>query len=132
MKENRIRQALRLALVTALLPFAVGSSAQGAMHWKGTVSRAPEPMPSASSAIDWMAERHPEVPLVVAGFSFGAWTGLPVGCADSRVSHVVGLGTPLRAFNMDMSGCLKPKLFVHGTNASFSSSRRSNVDCVSA
>ena len=48
MKENRIRQACRLALVTALLPFAVGSSAQSAMHWKGEVSRAPLPVPSAS------------------------------------------------------------------------------------
>ena len=47
MKENRIRQACRLALVTALLPFAVGSSAQSAMHWKGTVSRAPQPATSA-------------------------------------------------------------------------------------
>ena len=48
MKENRIRQACRLALVTALLPFAVGSSAQSAMHWKGAVSRAPQPATSAT------------------------------------------------------------------------------------
>jgi alpha/beta superfamily hydrolase len=71
------------------------------------------------AAVDWLAAQHPEVPLVVAGFSFGAWTGLPVGCADPRVSHVVGLGTPLRAFNVDLSACTKPKLFVHGANDEF-------------
>ena len=42
MKEHHIRQACRLALFTVLLPFTVGTSAQGAMHWKGTVSRAPQ------------------------------------------------------------------------------------------
>ena len=47
MKEHRIRLSWRLALATALLPFAVGSTAQSAMHWKGTVSRAPSPAPSA-------------------------------------------------------------------------------------
>jgi len=44
MKEHRIRHACRLALVSALLPLAVGTSAQSAMHWKGTVSRAPQPL----------------------------------------------------------------------------------------
>lgn len=72
------------------------------------------------AAIDWMAERHPDVPLVVAGFSFGAWTGLPVGCADPRVSHLVGLGTPLRALKLnELDSCTKPKLFVHGTADEF-------------
>ena len=49
MKEHRIRHACGLALATALLPFAVGTSAQSAMHWKGTVSRAPQPAPSATT-----------------------------------------------------------------------------------
>lgn len=72
------------------------------------------------SAIDWLAERHPDVPLVVSGFSFGSWTGLPVGCADPRVSHVVGLGVPVRAFDINgLSSCTKPKLFVQGTNDEF-------------
>jgi alpha/beta superfamily hydrolase len=71
------------------------------------------------AAIDWRAARHPNVPLVVAGFSFGAWTGMQVGCADARVTHVVGLGTPLRAMSLDLSGCRKPKLFVHGTRDEF-------------
>lgn len=48
MKERRIRHACRLALVSALLPLAVGTSAQSAMHWKGTVSRPPQPLQAAT------------------------------------------------------------------------------------
>ena len=73
-----------------------------------------------AAAVDWLAARHPGVDLVVAGFSFGAWTGLPVGCADPRVTHVVGHGTPVRAVNLtELRSCAKPKLFVHGTNDEF-------------
>ena len=72
------------------------------------------------SAIDWLAGRHPDVPLVVAGFSFGSWTGMPVGCADERVSHIVGLGVPVRALKLnELAGCMKPKLIVQGTNDEF-------------
>ena len=71
------------------------------------------------AAVDWLAERHPDVDLVVAGFSFGAWTGLPVGCADPRVTHVVGLGVPMRAYTPELTTCKKPKLLVHGTRDEF-------------
>lgn len=72
------------------------------------------------AAIDWMAERHPNIPLVVAGFSFGSWTGLPVGCADPRVSHVVGLGVPVRVFShTELNSCTKPKLLIQGTEDTF-------------
>ena len=68
------------------------------------------------AAIDWLAEQHPGAELVVAGFSFGAWTGLPVGCADPRVSRLVGIGTPVRVLQLtELYSCTKPKLFVHGT-----------------
>jgi alpha/beta superfamily hydrolase len=68
------------------------------------------------AAIDWVAAEHPDAEIVVAGFSFGAWTGLPVGCADTRVSRLVGIGTPVRAYQLtELLSCYKPKLFVHGT-----------------
>jgi alpha/beta superfamily hydrolase len=72
------------------------------------------------TAVDWLAERHPDIPLIVAGFSFGAWTGMPVGCAHPNVSHVVGLGVPVRAFKLnEMTTCSKPKLIVQGTSDEF-------------
>ena len=38
------------------------------------------------------------LPLVVAGFSFGARVGLRVACADARVELVVPAGTPVAWF----------------------------------
>ena len=68
-----------------------------------------------AAALDWLAARHPDVPLVVAGFSFGCAIGLPVGARDPRVSHLVGIGTPTDRFDFDaLAGTTKPKLFVQG------------------
>ena len=69
------------------------------------------------SALDFLKQKFPGVPVLLAGFSFGAWVGLRVGCADERVSHLIGLGLPVN--NTDflfLRQCGKPKLFVHGSN----------------
>jgi alpha/beta superfamily hydrolase len=69
------------------------------------------------AALDFLAGEFPGVPLLVAGFSFGCWVGLRVGCQDDRVAELIGLGTPVN--NTDFSfldSCTKPKLFVHGAN----------------
>lgn len=68
-----------------------------------------------AAVLDWLASRHPELPLVVAGFSFGCAVGVPVGARDPRVSHLVGIGTPTDRFDFDaLVGSAKPKLFVQG------------------
>ncbi|MGC1617526.1 MAG: alpha/beta family hydrolase [Candidatus Acidiferrum sp.] len=69
------------------------------------------------AALDFLAAEFPDIPLLVCGFSFGCWVGLRVGCEDSRVTSLIGLGAPVN--NADFSyllKCEKPKLFVHGTN----------------
>lgn len=70
-----------------------------------------------SAALDWLAREYPQRPLLLAGFSFGAWVGLRVGCVDARVSHLVGLGIPVNRSSHDyLHECVKPKLFLHGRN----------------
>lgn len=69
------------------------------------------------AALDFLAKEFPGTPLLVGGFSFGSWVGLQVGCQDSRVLELIGLGIPVN--NSDFSYleiCLKPKLVVQGTN----------------
>ena len=45
------------------------------------------------TALDWLdAEFH--LPLVFAGFSFGAAVGLRAACPDARVKAVIGVGVP--------------------------------------
>lgn len=69
------------------------------------------------AALDWMAHAYPQRPLLLAGFSFGAWVGLRVGCTDARVSHLVGLGIPVnRSCHDYLRECAKPKLFLHGSH----------------
>jgi len=69
------------------------------------------------AALDFLAAEFPNIPLLVAGFSFGCWVGLRAGCKDARVTELIGLGAPVN--NADFSylqQCEKPKLFVHGSN----------------
>lgn len=69
------------------------------------------------ATLDWLAREYPHRPLLLAGFSFGAWVGLRVGCADARVSPLVGLGVPVNRSSHDyLRECAKPKLFLHGRN----------------
>lgn len=69
------------------------------------------------AALDFLAKQFPGVPLLLAGFSFGAWVGLRVGCQEPRVSHLIGLGIPVNSSDFSFLGqCRKPKLFVHGSN----------------
>ena len=69
------------------------------------------------AALDFLASEFPGVPLLLAGFSFGAWVGMRVGREDSRVSHLIGLGIPVNSTDFSfLRQCAMPKLFVHGSN----------------
>jgi hypothetical protein len=80
-------------------------------------------------ALDWLdAEFH--LPLVFAGFSFGAAVGLRAACPDARVKALIGVGTPAgsvtadaeepRVYTFDfLRDCTKPKLFVSGARDPF-------------
>lgn len=74
------------------------------------------------AALAYLAEERTRAGIVLAGFSFGAWVGLRVGCATERVRALIGVG--LAANNDDLSylaACPKPKLFVQGTEDQFGS-----------
>jgi len=81
------------------------------------------------TALDWLdAEFH--LPLVFAGFSFGAAVGLRAACSDTRVRALIGVGVPAipvaagsetpRTYTFDfLSECSRPKLFVSGARDQF-------------
>ena len=71
------------------------------------------------TAIDWLDESF-GLPIIFAGFSFGAATGLRASCPDDRVVGVISLGTPVAAEGRSytysfLAQCGKPKLFVSGS-----------------
>ncbi len=70
-----------------------------------------------SAALDFLAGEFPGIPLLVAGFSFGCWVGLRVGCADERARELIGLGSPVNSTDFSfLRNCEKPKIFVHGAH----------------
>ena len=75
------------------------------------------------AALEWLDEKYSR-PIIFAGFSFGAATGLKACCADSRVVGLIALGTPLaveeRLYTYSyLSTCTKPKLMVSGDHDQF-------------
>ena len=76
------------------------------------------------TALDWL-DREFHLPLIFAGFSFGAAVGLRVACPDARVRALMGLGLPVdaigdRVYNFEfLRDCVKPKLFVSGDRDQF-------------
>jgi uncharacterized protein len=67
------------------------------------------------TALDALAEHFPTLPLCLAGFSFGAWLALPIGCADARVHQLIGVGVPVRLLSTDtLADCAKSKLIIQG------------------
>jgi len=72
------------------------------------------------AALDFLMAEFPATPLLLAGFSFGAWVGLRAGCEHPRVSYLIGLGIPANSADFSfLDQCAKPKLFVHGSNDQF-------------
>jgi uncharacterized protein len=70
------------------------------------------------AALDWL-EHEFGLPILFAGFSFGAAVGLKVCCGDPRVKGLVALGVPVHAEGRDyrydfLAGCSQAKLFVSG------------------
>jgi len=76
------------------------------------------------AALDWL-EREFTLPVILAGFSFGAAVGLRAACADDRVRALIALGLPAvavegRVYEVDfLRACTKPKLFVSGSRDQF-------------
>jgi len=71
------------------------------------------------AALDWLDNEF-SLPILFAGFSFGANVGLHACCQDHRVKGLIALGIPVHAEGRDyhynfLALCAAPKLFVSGT-----------------
>ena len=78
------------------------------------------------TGLNWL-ERRFHLPMIFAGFSFGAAVGLRAACPDPRVKAVIALGVPVvpaeeRTYEFDfLQACAKPKLFISGAQDQFGS-----------
>ena len=77
------------------------------------------------AAIDWLRNKYPSLPLAVAGFSFGSWVGLQVGCEDDRIRALAGLGLPLNFYDFDfLIENRKPALYIVGAKDEYCAADR--------
>ena len=55
------------------------------------------------------------VPLILVGYSFGAWAGFPIAIEGERFKGMVAVAPPLEIYNFEfLMGCKKKKLFIVG------------------
>jgi alpha/beta superfamily hydrolase len=70
----------------------------------------------AEAALELLRGRYPDLPLWMAGFSFGARVGLTVGARDPRVAKLLGVGLALNMFDYNfLTRCRKPKALVQAS-----------------
>jgi alpha/beta superfamily hydrolase len=94
----------------------VGLSEGSHDHGRGEID-------DARAALDWLDE-HLQLPILLAGFSFGSFVGMRAGCGDGRVKGLIGLGIPSladgRTYSFEfLEDCTQPKLFVCGAEDQF-------------
>lgn len=75
----------------------------------------------ARAALDEMERRHPGLPLLIGGFSFGSAMAARVAARDPRVEAVLILGFPVIRVegNAGLADVVQPRLFVQGGNDEF-------------
>jgi len=92
-----------------------GTGKSAGVHDRGVGERG-----DVLAALDFLSTEFPDVPQLVAGFSFGSLVGLRVGCEDERVVALIGLGLPVNQSDVSfLESCAKPKLFVQGGQDQF-------------
>jgi len=74
-------------------------------------------------ALNYLAENYPQMPITLAGFSFGSRVGDEVGMNDDRVVRLISIGTPVDKYSdyEFLKDLRKPILFVHGDSDEFGS-----------
>ncbi|WP_334239778.1 alpha/beta hydrolase [Terriglobus sp. ADX1] len=90
---------------------------------EGTHDHGPGEIADVKAALDWLQHEF-GLPILLAGFSFGANIGFRAACGDERVKGLVGLGMPLsaggRSYSYEfMKRCTQPKLLLTGSEDPF-------------
>jgi alpha/beta superfamily hydrolase len=83
----------------------------------GSYSEGMGEMEDVASAIEFLhlKQKDPGLPLLLVGYSFGAWTGIPVAIKDPRIKGMVAVSPPLEMYDFNfLIGCKKNKLIVVG------------------
>lgn len=74
------------------------------------------------AALDWLEARHPRLPLLLAGFSFGSMVALQVGIEEERVKALLAVGLAVEKWDYGfLARADKPTLVIQGDEDEFGS-----------
>ena len=101
---------------------------RGAGLSQGKHAEGREEIEDVSAALAWLKQEF-SLPIIFAGFSFGAAVGMKAACPDADVRAIIGLGVPIAAEGRAngygyLAQCAKPKLFVSGGNDEYGPTER--------
>jgi uncharacterized protein len=89
---------------------------RGVGHSTGTYDEGRGEMDDVRFALEFLSRRYAGLPVILGGFSFGAYIALRVAVIDDRVQAMIGLAVPARMFEGEyLQGSHKPKLIIQGT-----------------
>ena len=88
----------------------------------GAYDSGPGELEDARTALDWLERQVPDVPLAVAGFSFGARTALELAAVEPRVARVLAVGMATRLFDLSVAESLhQPVAIIQSLKDEFAS-----------
>lgn len=96
---------------------------RGVGESEGTYGEGIGEQEDVKAAIDFFSARQndPHRLLIVLGYSFGAWAGLPVAMKDERINGLIAIAPPLQMMDFEfLKGSKKEKLVIAGTRDIFS------------
>ena len=112
--HNKVVHAAAEALVAAGLP-TLRFNFRGAGGSGGTHDGGRGEQDDLNAVLDHVAGRFPGRPLVLAGYSFGAYVALQAGCRDRRAAALIGIGLPITMMTFDfLAGCVRPLTLIQG------------------
>lgn len=104
----RIAAAFRDVGVTALR-----FNFRGVGHSTGSHDEGRGEVEDARAALNYLAQLHPAVPLIAAGFSFGSRVAMKLCLEDSRVTKLLAVGLALSLSDLSFGTQIRqPKAFV--------------------
>ena len=112
---HRMAKALRLSgrVVLRFNFRGVGRSAGEHAHGIGELE-------DARTALTWLRARYPELPYMLAGFSFGSRVILKLGCELESATRLLAVGFPTTRESVpSLATCATPKIFISSTSDEF-------------
>jgi len=93
---------------------------RGVNRSEGSYAHGEGELEDARVALAFLRSRYPELPLTLAGFSFGSRIVLRLGCGGTAARRVIAVGFPTVYQDRSvLEGCTVPRTFVQSTRDEF-------------